>query len=292
MSTPPSISIIIPAYNEENCIRQCLVAAIFQTIPAHEIVVVDNKSTDSTAEIVRQVQLEYSDANIILTSHEADQGLIPTRDHGFNVATGDVYGRIDADCVLESDWVERVSETFQDPEVMAATGPVVYSDMPLRRFGLKADDKIRQFVLKLARGHYHFLFGSNMALRNSAWESIKDQVCRDEEDLMHEDIDISVHLAEHNLLIRYVPTMITGMSARRVEDSPKDYWYYVNRFDRTYTAHDIEHRVLRVPMVLFMSVYAPAKMLRTLHHQRTRYLTRRQARNIRVKRKLRATRLL
>ena len=37
--------------------------------------------------------------------------------------------------------------------------------MPMRRFGLKADDKMRQLMLKLAKHQYHFLFGSNMALR-------------------------------------------------------------------------------------------------------------------------------
>lgn len=268
MPVAPTVSIVIPAYNEKSCIRQCLVAAVFQSVPAHEIIVVDNKSRDSTAEIVRQMQLEYPDANIILTRQDQEQGLIPTRDHGFNIATGEICGRIDADCILEPDWVEVVTKTFQDPTIMSSTGPVLYSDMPLRSFGRKADDKMRKLVLKLARGQYHFLFGSNMALRKSAWDIIKDQVCRDEEDLMHEDIDLSVHLAQNNLKIRYVPEMVTGMSARRVEDSPKDYWYYVNRFDRTYKAHDIDDRVLRVPMVIFMSVYYPAKVLRYLQQGR------------------------
>jgi cellulose synthase/poly-beta-1,6-N-acetylglucosamine synthase-like glycosyltransferase len=262
------VSIVIPAYNEERCIRQCLVAAVYQSVPAHEIIVVDNKSTDATAEIVRQMQLEYPDANILLAHQDKEQGLIPTRDHGFNIATGDVCGRIDADCSVEPNWVEVVTRTFENPTVMASTGPVLYSDMPLRTLGRKADDKMRQLVLKLARGQYHFLFGSNMALRKSAWGIIKDEVCRDEEDLMHEDIDLSVHLADQHLKIRYVPEMVTGMSARRVEDSPKDYWYYVNRFDRTYTAHNIDDRVLRVPMVIFMSVYYPAKVLRYLHQSR------------------------
>lgn len=268
MPQTPSVSIVIPAYNEESCIRQCLVAAIYQSVPAHEIIVVDNMSKDSTAEIVRHMQQEYPESNIILASQDSEQGLVPTRNHGLGIATGDVLGRIDADSIIEPDWVERVSDAFTDPEVMAATGPVVYYDMPLRRFGLKADDKMRQLVLKLARKQYHFLFGSNMAVRKSAWEIIKDQVCRDKEDLMHEDIDVSLHLAENNLLIRYVPAMVSGMSARRLEDSPKDYRYYVNRFDRTYSAHQITERVLRVPMLIFMSVYYPAKVLRYLHTAR------------------------
>lgn len=215
------------------------------------------------------MQLEYPESPIHLLEQNAVQGLIPTRNFGLDHATGDVLGRIDADSVLEPDWVETVQAGFCDPVVAAATGPVVYYDMPMRRWGLKADDKMRQLVLKLARNQYHFLFGSNMALRRTAWEQIRDRTCLDEKDEMHEDIDISLHLAEQDLVIRYIPGMVSGMSARRLENSPKDYRYYVTRFDRTYRAHQIDKRVLKIPMLIFMSIYYPAKVLRAVHTART-----------------------
>lgn len=265
----PSVSIIIPAYNEQSVIRQCLIAAIYQSVPAYEILVINNRSTDRTAEIVRQMQLEYPESPIQLLEQDAVQGLIPTRNFGLDHATGDVLGRIDADSVIEPDWVETVQAGFIDDEVAAATGPVVYYDMPMRRWGLKADDKMRQLVLKLARNQYHFLFGSNMALRRTAWEQIRDRTCLDERDEMHEDIDLSLHLAEQELTIRYIPAMVSGMSARRLENSPKDYRYYVTRFDRTYRAHQIDKPVLKIPMLIFMSIYYPAKMLRAVHTARS-----------------------
>ncbi|WP_139006380.1 glycosyltransferase [Arthrobacter crystallopoietes] len=268
----PSVSIVVPAFNEESVIRQCLFAAISQSEPPAEIIVVDNKSTDRTVELVRQMQDEYPDAPLVLLSQDQAQGLIPTRNFGLDHATGEVLGRIDADSILEPDWVEHLQNAFLDPEVMAATGPVLYYDMPLRRFGLQADDRMRRFVLKLAKKQYHFLFGSNMAIRRGAWEIIRNDLCLDEEDEMHEDIDISVHLAEHALRILYLPEMISGMSARRLEDSPKDYRYYVTRFDRTYKNHKIKRRVLRVPTLIFMSVYYPAKILRRVHQARTKQI--------------------
>ncbi|MDQ6739508.1 MAG: glycosyltransferase [Actinomycetota bacterium] len=261
----PSVSIVIPAYNEESVIRQCLTAAVYQSVPADEIIVVDNRSTDQTCRIVRQMQTEYPESPILLVHQSAEQGLIPTRNFGLNRASGDVLGRIDADSVLEPDWVEQVQNAFLDPAVSAVTGPVVYYDMPLRRFGLKADDKMRQLMLRLAKHQYHFLFGSNMALRRSAWEEIRSETCRDERDEMHEDIDVSLHLADHLLRVQYVPTMVSGMSARRLEDSLKDYRYYVNRFERTYKAHNVRKIALKAPMVVFFSVYFPAKVLRSLH---------------------------
>ncbi|NYE95927.1 cellulose synthase/poly-beta-1,6-N-acetylglucosamine synthase-like glycosyltransferase [Psychromicrobium silvestre] len=273
----PTVSIVIPAYNEESVIRQCLIAAVYQSVPADEIIVVDNRSNDATCSIVRQMQLEYPESPIRLLHQNDEQGLIPTRNFGLNHAHSDVLGRIDADSVLEPDWVEQVQSAFLNPQVAAATGPVVYYDMPMRRFGLKADDKMRQLMLRLAKHQYHFLFGSNMAVRRSAWEEIRGETCRDEKDEMHEDIDLSLHLADHELKVQYVPSMVSGMSARRLEDSPRDYRYYVSRFERTYKAHNVKKLALKAPMVVFFSVYFPAKMLRAVHTASVNQMARRAA---------------
>ncbi|GAA1049021.1 glycosyltransferase family A protein [Arthrobacter russicus] len=260
-------------------IRQCLIAAIYQSVPADEIIVVDNRSNDATCSIVAQMQLEYPESPIRLLHQSEEQGLIPTRNFGLDRATGDVLGRIDADSVIEPDWVEQVQLAFLDPAISAATGPVVYYDMPMRRFGLKADDKMRQLMLKLAKHQYHFLFGSNMALRRSAWEEIRAETCRDEKDEMHEDIDLSLHLADHGLKVQYVPSMVSGMSARRLEDSPRDYRYYVTRFERTYKAHNVKGLALKAPMVVFFSVYFPAKVLRAVHTASVNQMARRALRS-------------
>ncbi len=264
-SSAPRVSVVVPAYNEEKAIRQCVLAALDQTVPAHEIIVVDNRSTDRTAAIVADLAAEHPSVRLI--EQHAVQGLIPTRNAGLDAATGDVLGRIDADSLLEPTWVEEVAAAFSDETVDAATGPVAYYDMPLRRFGLKADDRIRQLMLRLSN-EYHFLFGSNMALRADAWRTIRDEVCLDEDDQFHEDIDISLHLAEAGLRARYVPTMVSGMSARRLEDSPRDYQYYVWRFERTYARHNVRSRAVRAPMWVYLAIYPPLKIIRSVMARR------------------------
>ncbi len=264
----PTVSIVIPAFNEESAIRSCVIAALTQTVPAHEIIVVDNRSTDRTAEIVTQLQAVNPDAPLRLLRQFDEQGLVPTRNLGLDSATGEVIGRIDADSVLEPTWVSEVQKAFTDPTVAATTGPVLYYDMPLRRFGLRADDTLRRAMLRLAR-EYHFVFGSNMALRATAWQAIRAEVCRDVADLFHEDIDISVHLYDAGLRAIYVPTMVTGMSARRLEDSPRDYVSYVGRFDRTYTHHNVRNRALRAPAWAFLAIYPIAKGLLWGHQELT-----------------------
>lgn len=260
----PSVSIVIPAYNEARSIRRCVTAALKQRSPAHEIIVVDNRSTDDTAKIVRELQRDFPDGNIRLLRQTRFQGIIPTRNHGFRYATGEVIGRIDADSLIDEDWVEAVQEVFAHHEVMAATGPVTYHDMPLKKFGLQADDAVRQLVSRLGR-NYQFLFGSNMAIRRTAWQQIAHEACTDPHDKMHEDIDLSIHLAQHGLKAVYAPAMVGGMSARRLRDSPKDYHRYVMRFERTYAHHKVLNPALRVPIVIYLMIYFPLKAVQALY---------------------------
>lgn len=260
----PSVSIVIPAYNEEHAIRRCILAALEQSVPAYEIIVVDNKSTDDTCKIVRAMQREFPVANIRLLHQSRAQGIIPTRNHGFRYARGDVIGRIDADSLVDASWVEAVQAVFTDKSVMAATGPVSYHDMPLRKFGLQADDRVRQIVSKLAQD-YQFLFGSNMAIRRLAWKQVASEVCGDPENNMHEDIDLSIHLSLHDLKVVYAPTMVGGMSARRLRDSPKEYRHYVMRFERTYAHHNIMNPGLRVPIAIYLAIYYPLRAVQALY---------------------------
>jgi len=261
MPSLPTVSIVIPAYNEEDTIKSCVLAALDQTVPANEIIVVDNKSTDGTRAVVHALQTAYPQAPIIYLEQHDVQGLIPTRNFGLDSATGEVLGRIDADSVLEPTWVEEVQKAFSDPEVAACTGPVIYYDMPLRRFGAIADDAVRRAMIRIT-SEYHLLFGSNMALRATAWRAIRDEVCLDPDDDLHEDIDISIHLNEHDFKVVYSSEMVTGMSARRVDDNPRQYYSYVMRFERTYKKHNVRSIALRAPMAILISAYPALKVMR------------------------------
>ena len=264
----PTVSIVIPAYNEEAGIRHCLVAAIEQTVKAHEIIVVDNRSTDGTRAAVEAMATAFPEANIRLVTQDAEQGITPTRNAGFDAATGVVIGRIDADSALFPDWVEQVQRAFATGEFVAASGPVEYYDMPMRAFGHHADDTFRKLQVKLA-GKYVFLFGTNMAITKEAWLAVRGDVCPDREDLMHEDLDLAVHLALKGLKVGYVSAMVVGMSARRLDSSPRDYLYYVERFERTYAAHGIHDLRLLAPMAVFLGIYPALHAERRLHEHRT-----------------------
>ena len=260
----PTIGIVIPAYNEESTIRSCVLAALNQTVPAREIVVVDNMSTDLTPTILQELKSDFPDAPLILLTQDREQGITPTRNMGFDAVTSDVIGRIDSDSVLEPNWVESTIKVFLDNSVDAATGPVTYYDMPLRRYMARADDSARKAISRLVK-QYHFLFGTNMALRRTAWEKVRGDICLDADKHMFEDIDLSVHLYDEGFSIVYAPDMVVGMSSRRLDDSPKDFLAYVKRFDTTYNHHGLRARSLRIPQWAYLGVYPIAKSLRWSH---------------------------
>ena len=261
----PTVSGVIPAYNEQDTIEKCLSSFLHQTVRPLEVIVVDNRSTDETAARVRAFTQEHAEElNVRLLKQFDAQGIIPTRDYGMARAKGDVVGRIDADSTLEDGWVEAVQEGFADPSVAAASGPVVYHDMPAPNVGFRADNQIRSTLDKLAKSH-RFLFGSNMAVRRSVWNVIVPHLCEDKEDKMHEDIDIALHLHLEGYKVVYLPDMIGGMSARRLEDSPKDFYRYVMRFENTYKAHNIKSATARIPIFIYLTTYFPTKFLRFIY---------------------------
>ena len=173
---------------------------------------------------------------------------------------GDVLGRFDADCMIRPDWVEVVAGIFtEDPEAMGATGPVMYYDMPSRHFGLRSDNSTRKRIYKADDGQ-PLLFGSNMALRASAWHAIAGEVCRDKSDVMHEDIDISLHLLGKDMKTVYCPRMIAGISARRMDTSPTSFLNYMRRFKNTFNAHP-QHSRKHKPEILITALYPVMHML-------------------------------
>lgn len=264
----PTVSIVIPAYNEQSVIKTCIESIVRQTTAAYEIIIVDNRSKDKTCRIVEQLQRKHPSANIRLLHENKKQGITPARNHGFNYAKGDIIGRIDADSIIEPDWVAQVSRAFIDESVAAATGPVSYHDMPLRHFAFRGDQRLRK-IISIFQDDYQFLFGSNMAIRRSVWNEIRDSTCselrnsayRDVDDELFEDIDLSIHVAESGYRTKYVPEMVAGMSARRLRDSPKDFHRYVMRFDRTYAAHEVRKFWVKVPIIVYLAVYFPGRAL-------------------------------
>lgn len=109
MTEEPSskVSVVVPAYNTGAFLREALDSVLAQTHPAHEILVVDDGSTDDTATICRS----YGSA--IQYIYQQNQGISAARNTGIQAATGDWIALLDSDDVFLPNRLQRAVETIQ-----------------------------------------------------------------------------------------------------------------------------------------------------------------------------------
>ncbi|MCO5312201.1 MAG: glycosyltransferase [Microthrixaceae bacterium] len=115
----PLISVIIPAYNAERYLPQCLDSVLAQTLRSFEVIIVDDASTDRTAEILSRYR--SADERVRLVSNPQNLGVAPTRNHGIDAARGDYLAFVDADDYVEPTMLEDLHRAAirLDAEVVA-----------------------------------------------------------------------------------------------------------------------------------------------------------------------------
>lgn len=113
-----SISVIINVYNEEDNIEDCLKSLEQQTLSDFELVVVDDGSTDDTMNIVE----EYEEIFEMKTFSTPHVGIKKARRKGISESSGEIIVVIDADEILDPDFLEQLVGPFKDRNVGAVGG--------------------------------------------------------------------------------------------------------------------------------------------------------------------------
>ena len=96
----PLVSVIIPVYNVEKYIRECLDSIVGQTLKDIEIICVNDGSTDSSLEILKEYGAR--DKRITILSQE-NRGISSARNHGAEKASGEYFYFMDGDDILEKE---------------------------------------------------------------------------------------------------------------------------------------------------------------------------------------------
>ncbi len=176
------ISFVIPAYNEERYVGNCLESVLkeiknFRSAdPSHqanfefEIIVVSNASTDKTKEVAKN----YPGVIVV---DEPKKGLTKARQAGLSRSTGELIANIDADTILPKRWLRKVVEEFsKNPDLICLSGPHDYYDLsPLSRFLTKIFYGfgfmiyfVNKYILKIGS----LVQGGNFIVKRSALEKI------------------------------------------------------------------------------------------------------------------------
>ena len=157
----PLVSFIVTTKNEEDYLEKCLKSVINQTYRNIEVIVVDSFSVDKTVEIARR----YADKTVV------EDCLMPTgRNIGAKYAKGDILAFVDADIILQDDWLENALSELND-NVVAVT-----SDLFPDEEGLK--NIILYWYLTLSKSIL-FMFGiPNVGHSGTAAIVRKDIFCK------------------------------------------------------------------------------------------------------------------
>ena len=247
-----TISIVIPVYNEAERLSACLDAIALLRPRPLEVIVVDNNSDDESYEIASR----YSFVTVL---RETRQGVVYARNRGFNAAHGSIIGRIDADTLLPVDWIKRVFGIFEDPTISAVSGAAHYYDFALSQLADGLDGYFR-YHLAAQLKDTNFLWGANMAVRRSAWRSVRGSLCN--QGMMHEDFDLAIHLQALGHCVVYDETLLAGVSSRRIDSGFLAYARYTLKSPQTYARHGLRSRRHMYPVVaVCWLAYLPGRLI-------------------------------
>ncbi len=203
----PTISLIIPAYNEEEYLPECL-DAIMRNVAgkAVEIIVVDNNSTDDTKKVIDR----YPAVTYVF---EAQKGITRARQRGFLAATGDILAYVDADTRPPPGWIEQIWEQFHKcGDLACLSGPYSFYDLSGIRNAISTGWFVAARPLYWITGY--LMVGGNFAIRRDALEEMGGFDSSIE--FYGEDVDIGKRAKAQGKVL-FSPRFVMPTSGRRMK---------------------------------------------------------------------------
>jgi O-antigen biosynthesis protein len=188
------VTVAIPCYNGARYVGHTIESLLAQSYSADEIVVIDDGSTDESAEII----LCYP---VRLVQHKQNKGLAEARNTAIAAATGDILAFIDVDAFADPEWLEILLSGYVDARVGGVGGQGIESNIYSRA------DRWRRAHASQSHGDQHkdveFLYGLCMSFRLEALRQVGgfNPLFRTNA----EDMDIGLRLNAAGYRLRYLP---------------------------------------------------------------------------------------
>jgi len=162
------VSVIVPFYNSERYIKRCMEGLLQQSYPReqYEILMIDNNSTDTSAEMVRQ----YPGIRLLA---ESKQGAYAARNRGLQGAKGEVIAFIDADCVPSHDWLHEIMLAMEQPDLSIVLGQreFIGDSILLSMFAAYEDEK-HHYVFNSGKKELYYGHTNNMAVKKKLFDEL------------------------------------------------------------------------------------------------------------------------
>jgi GT2 family glycosyltransferase len=215
----PRISVVVCSYNGQRTVRDCLEGMLQLDYPNFEVIVVDDGSTDRTADIAR-------DLGFTVISTE-NRGLSHARNTGLAAATGEIVAYVDDDARPDPHWLSYLAATFLTTHHAGVGGPNIAP------FG---DGPIADCVANAPGGPIHILLtdqeaehipGCNMALRADCLRAIGgfDPQFR----IAGDDVDVCWRLQQRGWTLGFNPAAVVWHHRR---NSVRTFWKQQKNYGR------------------------------------------------------------
>ena len=162
----PFVSVIVPALNEERTIRECIVSLLRMDYPQErrEILMVDNGSTDRTAEIIKSFPVRYL--------REERRGASYARNRGIEASKGEILAFTDADCLVTANWLRELVQGFDSEEVGVVVGETISYPPKTPADRLTAMLKPLRQIRTISYPVYPWFSSCNVAFRRNVFNQI------------------------------------------------------------------------------------------------------------------------
>lgn len=207
----PSVSVLIPAWNEEVGVVKTIESVINTKYPKLEVIVINDGSTDNTDMVIKQFMVEnptlVEAANLRYLSKE-NGGKAETLNIGLAAAKNEIIITTDADSVMDSEAIIRIVQPYADPKVAAAAGNVTIGNKGQSIGFIQQLEYLYGFYFKRADSVFNSVYivgGAAASYRASVIREVGGFDGR----IITEDIELSTRLLNLGYNVRYVPDAIT-----------------------------------------------------------------------------------
>ena len=121
-SLPKKLSLVIPAYNEEKVIARTIRSVLHSSYPKLRVVVIDDGSSDRTAEVAREQFAREIDRGRLTVLRQPNGGKAAALNYGLQFVSEEIFVGIDADTLIGTEAIAYLVPHFQDPRVGAIAG--------------------------------------------------------------------------------------------------------------------------------------------------------------------------
>lgn len=256
----PEVSFLIVCFNSEKFISKCIDSILNQSFQNHEIIIVDNNSSDDTATIANNYCSKNN--NIRLISNQTNLGFGNAATAAEKESCGEFIAILNADIFLDSEWTSNLLKAFKsDNNIMSASGRIFFPNGELQssggmmdKYGAVVQRESKIFYSRNITRDSQFFYndGSSFMVRKKIFQQIQFD---SKLFLYYEDVDLSWKIHMLGYRVEFVNDAISyHVLGHSYPDMNLSKFYYIIR-NRIYVCqknYSTKNIIYRVPVMLFL----------------------------------------